>query len=211
MSDFRLTLIHWHNCRLGDPAKVMDYSGKLSDIPYGTTSPYMRGQKHRGCEASQLGIVCTSVSGAIAADVDSPAEFESLELPLTAASIIHTRGDGWHHLFDARAHRSNWPRQKHVAGGDIKSNGFVPVPGSVHYSGEAYLPTGWQHNLTKMSNDLAQTLREVPRTMAGKGKERVGHEVNGDGRSHRAPPPVRRQVARAGPLAGRGAVRRHRP
>jgi hypothetical protein len=37
----------------------------------------------------------------------------------------------------------DWPVQGPIAGADIKSKGFIPWPGSEHYSGERYELTGF--------------------------------------------------------------------
>jgi hypothetical protein len=42
-------------------------------------------------------------------------------------------GDHFHVLLDARAiPRDDWPKQGTIPGADIKANGFVATPGSVH-------------------------------------------------------------------------------
>jgi hypothetical protein len=51
------------------------------------------------------------------------------------------RGDHYHGLVDARpVPGCDWPPQNKIAGADIKSKGFVPMPGSRHYSGDIYRP-----------------------------------------------------------------------
>jgi hypothetical protein len=56
------------------------------------------------------------------------------------AQALTTRGpDHYHILLDLRAIPiEDWPRQRPIAGADIKTNGFIPFPGSWHYSGERY-------------------------------------------------------------------------
>jgi hypothetical protein len=56
------------------------------------------------------------------------------------AQALTTRGpDHYHILLDLRAIPiEDWPRQRPIAGADIKTNGFIPFPGSWHYSGDRY-------------------------------------------------------------------------
>lgn len=107
---------------------------------YGTTTP---------CEQPdhQVGVACSPTSGLLVIDVDDAAAFaltntaEVLErLGLTPFT---RRGDAGnrHYWVDARrVPREAWPRQGRLRGGDVKANGFVPVPGSVHPSGDTYEP-----------------------------------------------------------------------
>ena len=91
----------------------------------------------------QRAIILGKRYGYFADDVDDADLYESEALLakfITRADAMSTRGDHWHALVWVPPHlRHLWP-DRNVPGADIKGagDGFVPVPGSVHYSGEPY-------------------------------------------------------------------------
>jgi hypothetical protein len=126
----------------GDPkwSKVLAHDGPMTQFAYGsnTASHWQR--------PVQLALICTPGSGTIAVDVDYPDEFAQTRTGalLGRQHAFTVRGERFHDVIDARfVPLEEWPRQGPIAGGDIKSNGWVPMPGSNHYSGDIYQPARW--------------------------------------------------------------------
>ncbi len=87
-----------------------------------------------------------------------------------------------------------WPRQGPVFGGDIKSNGWVPVPGSEHFSGDLYEPVISPGNITRvviatpeMIADIAADRADCDATMAGQPGLNGQGNPGGDAGSSRQP------------------------
>jgi hypothetical protein len=145
-------------------SKVLAHTGPYEQFAYGRDHPSTwsaRGGRDEG--PLQKCLICSPQSGLIAVDVDHEhgytwpgwagdaehpgylAEYEPGYLDTRTARLIGrqhaltTRGQGYHILLDCRGiPPENWPRQVPIAGADIKSKGFIPVPGCEHYSGERY-------------------------------------------------------------------------
>ena len=120
-------------------AKVLAHEGGYEQFRYGThTETTWTGNSF------QKAIICSPWSGVIAVDVDNETEYKTTRTGqlIGREHAISTRGRGYHILIDARGvPPGQWPfAQRPIAGADIKSCGFIPVPGSWHYSGELYEP-----------------------------------------------------------------------
>jgi phage/plasmid-associated DNA primase len=118
-------------------------TGIYDQIAYGTDTPC---SQHGG--RCQTAWICSPLSQLLVIDVDSE-EFDPTELGqhLTEHGYrpISTRGadrglPNRHYAVDMRPMAGRWVTQGHIPGGDIKSNGFVPMPGSTHPSGDTYKP-----------------------------------------------------------------------
>lgn len=143
----RLTTARWLNRRRqasdhdGQPSerwsKVLAHKGSYDQFAYGTdTASDWQGPLQRA-------VICSPWSGVIAVDIDDEAAYMTTRTARTIAraDAWSTRGGGFHVLIDARSvPPQGWPKPVPVAGADIKSCGFVPMPGSEHYSGELYEP-----------------------------------------------------------------------
>jgi Bifunctional DNA primase/polymerase, N-terminal len=89
----------------------------------------------------QTGLVTSATSGLIVIDVDHPDEYAATETAkhLGREHAMSTRGDHYHIGLDCRGiPRDQWPKQGPIPGADIKCNGFVAAPGSVHWTGALY-------------------------------------------------------------------------
>jgi hypothetical protein len=150
----RLTIARWFNRKTpvkdhdGVPgerwSKVLAHTGPYTQFRYGTDT-----HSSQSRSGLQRCIVCSRQSGVIAVDTDDEAEYMTTELSryVNRQHAISVRGGGFHCLIDARSVPSRaWPKQGEIRGAsglhaaDVKSNGFIPVPGSTHYSGERYEP-----------------------------------------------------------------------
>jgi len=95
-------------------------------------------------DGHQVAVVLAPSTRLFAIDVDNPDRFalsNTADLVTRERHAVCTRGGGWHayvYVPEGLAHR--WPRQGPRGGWDVKSMGFVPLPGCVHYSGETYDP-----------------------------------------------------------------------
>ena len=153
----RLTLARWYNQprdreHIGGVCdKIIATTGPYDQYRYGTDNPaplaVADDERHPG--GLQVCLIGSPWTGVFFIDVDSSAVHGTTRLaelvgPEHAAS---RRGDGFHVIVDAR-HISpdKWPTQGAYYGadglkaGDIKSMGFIPVPGSRHWTGELYQP-----------------------------------------------------------------------
>ena len=111
--------------------------GHFSDYEYGTDT--MAG----GAADEQVALICAPQTFTVALDVDDPAAYETAGIPFGRADAHSTRADHFHVLLDYRSVPADlWPVQGEIPGGHVKSNGFVPEPGSEHYTGVRYEPTG---------------------------------------------------------------------
>ena len=151
----RPTTARWLNRRIrlkvthdGDAAerwsKVLAHTGPYTQFAYGCDHPSEWNRPDL-----QVCFVCSPQAGVFAIDVDDPDEYATTELAryVGREHALSERGSGFHILVDARGIPPElWPGQGEIRGanglhaGDIKSNGFIPVPGSHHYSGELYKP-----------------------------------------------------------------------
>lgn len=114
----------------------------------------------------QWSLICSPAAQFLAIDVDYP---ENLPGSATGEHVswndaISTRGAHFHVGVDMRGvPAADWPLQGRTAWGDIKAAGFIPLPGSVHYSGEPYAPAGaWKAvppALVRATPELVAALR----------------------------------------------------
>jgi len=143
--------------------KIFALSRPVESYLYGTTT-YCESPDH------QVGQVCSPEAGLLVIDVDDEERFRTSNTADVLESHGHrpftrrgTAGNR-HYWVDARrVPRDQWPRQVNLGGWDIKANGFVPVPESVHPSGDLYEPVlGARGELTLIElwpgDDLHQAL-----------------------------------------------------
>ena len=116
--------------------KKLAHTGPVTQFAYGTNTRSTWAGRFWYCQ------ICSIVSRTVAVDVDSESEFASTR---TAQFISREQAFtfqaefGYHALIDSRlVPASDWPGQGPIAGGDIKSAGFIPMPGSGHWSGGLY-------------------------------------------------------------------------
>jgi hypothetical protein len=176
-SPFKLTLAPW---RIKEK-KVRNAFAKPGDDPYtiklqkvfaltGTVERYERGTvTAKTAGDQQMGFVHSPKTGTMVIDADhedfyASAVWEYLER--TGARPISVRAEIRRHwLVDAAwaVQRGLWVTQGAIVGGDIKSNGFTPVPGCTHPSGDLYEPqldeAGNLH-VVELTEELYQLLRE---------------------------------------------------
>ena len=139
----RPTLVPWHNAQhpdTGEWIKKLALKGvRLHQFGYGsvTRSPWNR-------RDLQWGQLCTEGARVFVIDVDDAARYAGTRTgqllgrqhAMTARDELH-----FHVWADTRGvPPGQWPRQCKIAGADSRSNSFVPVPGSLHYSGMRYEP-----------------------------------------------------------------------
>lgn len=98
----------------------------------------------------QDSIICAPSARVLAIDVDYPEALGASRLGHALADAreraVSRRGDHFHVLLDMRAvPLASWPQQGRTPWGDIKAAGFIPMPGSRHWTGAAYEPAadGW--------------------------------------------------------------------
>lgn len=94
-------------------------------------------------DGHQVAVVLSPSTHLLAIDVDDAAGYalsNTAEL-VTEANAVCRRGEGWHAYVYVPEHLLYlWPKQGPCGGWDVKSMGFVPLPGSVHHSGQPYEP-----------------------------------------------------------------------
>jgi hypothetical protein len=190
----RLTTARWVNRRRtvreldGSPgerwAKVLAHQGSYEQFTYGTDTPSDWLPPLQRC------VICSPLSGVIAIDVDDEAEYLTTELArhVSREHAVSTRGAGFHCLIDARmVPPAQWPRQGEIRGAngrhaaDIKSCGFIPVPGSEHYSGERYEPVLHDGLTTTIVTATPEIIAAIAAGQQGSGSNGQG---NGTGGGH---------------------------
>jgi hypothetical protein len=146
------------------------------------------GYDHPGNRSGQLQwcIVCYIGSGVIAIDVDDEQAYLTTRTSrfVGRAQAISVRGPGYHAIIDARGvPDGQWPKQVPICGADIKSRGFIPVPGSWHWSGEQYRPVFDANGLTTVVPATPALIRAILADQAdAKSKSgRDGRGGNGGG------------------------------
>lgn len=192
---FLLTRAYWFNQRRvtgkdhdGHPVerwiKKLAHTGPLTQFAYGTDTP----SDWTGRDLQQC-VICAPHTGLLGIDVDSWARLAGTTLGRLLAphrpAIIRQGGERRHYWIDARAvPPALWPRQGALYGdkdiGHLKTNGFLPVPGSRHYSEELYEPTGQTTHIITATPDLIAAITEaraVPSASNGSG----GHAGSGGG------------------------------
>jgi phage/plasmid-associated DNA primase len=161
---FRFTTGRWYNKPRDDGgfAKAPAYREGFTydSFAYGTDTP---ADFEPDGTPLQLSLICSRSAQFLAVDVDYP---ENLPGSATGehvswADAISTRGTHFHAGVDMRGvPPEDWPVQGRTAWGDVKAAGFIPVPGSVHKSGELYAPSAsWHSKILPATKELLQALR----------------------------------------------------
>jgi hypothetical protein len=171
-------------------SKVLAHTGPYTQFKYGTDTPSTwpaRGSRDDG--PLQKCLINSWQSAAITVDVDDEQQFLETRTGrlIGRAQAWTAHGAGYHVVIDARGvPEADWPRQGPIAGADIKSNGFVPLPGCMHWDGEPYRPVyqpgpvaWWPGLIAAICADLAGH-RERQRQAGGGG----GGGGGGDGGGH---------------------------
>lgn len=162
--------------------KALSFSGSYeSNFPVGSNAARPQFQvagyhpgtsRRKGWEGDehghQMAIVLGKRYGYFADDVDDDELYSSEALLarfIRREHAISTRGDHWHALvWVPPGLRCLWP-EKGLPGADIKGSGdgFIPVPGSVHYSGARYEPVPGARVITA-TEELLLAIRDQPVT-----------------------------------------------
>lgn len=162
-------------------AKVLAHKGHYTQFAYGTDTP-----SYWNRPDLQVAIICSKQSGVIAIDVDRPEAFHAgfISRHITPDDACTTRWDPkleehrFHVLVDMRAiPHYLWPGQSWTAWGDVKANGFVPWPGSWHYSGIRYEPendNGWPHAVPATLELVADIQADIINRPAREGSGGIG-------------------------------------
>jgi P4 family phage/plasmid primase-like protien len=146
-----ITTARWHNAvrryrsfPLGEWAekysKKLAHKGHLTQFEYGTDTPSSWQRRDL-----QRCAIAAPHTGLLVIDVDYPELYAATRTAALAGRdrAWSTRGERCHIPVDMRdVPPDQWPRQTGIAGADIKANGWVPVPGSWHHSGQQYEFTG---------------------------------------------------------------------
>lgn len=161
--DFRFTFAWWHNAGIVRRQLVgglhvdktawhkhLSHGGSYDQFAYGTekTMPGGYGGKcanskveHHDEHGHQRAVVCAKQTHLFVVDVDDPINYATSQTArlLGKEQAMTTRGAGWHvYIYVPPELMAQWPRQGVIPGGDVKSNGFVPAPLTVHYSHHKY-------------------------------------------------------------------------
>ena len=135
------TIAPW---KIARGTKIFAKRGPVSQYAYNTGSDTTEWR-----DDWQPGYVCSPESGLIVMDNDAPGFEELMErcgIPLSPLFVLTGRDGGIQYYYDGRhLSRGDWPGQRTLYAadgvtkvGDLKSNGFVPVPGSIHPNGRKY-------------------------------------------------------------------------
>lgn len=152
---------------------MLAHRGHYADLfPYGsnTDSDWPR----RDLQVCSIHAPNTGTGGL---DVDRSDEYLA-DCPLAAfirpEHAVSRRGDQhWHAVIDMRGvPRDQWPSQGPIPGGDLKTNGFLPVPGSWHWSEEKYEPVigpGGRITIVPCTPEILAAMHASRAMMAGTG------------------------------------------
>lgn len=166
---FRYTTGRWYNKPRDDGdgfAKAPLYKAGFTyeDFKYGTDTPATFLPAAPDDTIVQQSLICSKGAAFLAVDVDYPENLPGSAAGehVSWANAISTRGSHFHVGVDMRGVApEDWPVQGRTAWGDVKASGFIPVPGSVHYSGEPYAAApGWQGKLLKATPELLAAIRK---------------------------------------------------
>jgi hypothetical protein len=130
-----VTICPW---QIDGKAKILAMRGPVSQYLYGTGHDTSWWQ-----EDWQKAFACTWESKRIVMERDDPEVFDAFiartGITLSPVQVTSGRDGGRHFHYDGRGlSYEDWPVQGPIPGGDIKSAGFVPMPGSKHPSGRFY-------------------------------------------------------------------------
>lgn len=178
-------------------SKVLAHQGGYEQFRYGTDTPAGT-QPSKGDGLLQRNIIGSLWSGVILLDVDREQEFLTTRTAqhIGRADAISKRGWGFHDLIDARkVPPEHWPRQGPIAGADIKSCGFIPMPGCEHYSGELYQPV-WQPGPMIATPELIAAINADRAEQTGRNHERYAGGGDGGGHDGEVAAEVLRMVLR---------------
>jgi hypothetical protein len=164
-------------------SKVLAHTGRYEQFAYGTdTESDWRAHGLQKC------LICSPQSGLIVVDVDDEQAFAGTRTGklLGRQHALSTRGQGFHVAIDARdVPEADWPRQGPIAGGDIKSKGFVPVPGCWHYSGDRYELTDFGRNGPGMVRSWPELIAAMLADLDGqRDRNSGGGNGGGEGGGH---------------------------
>lgn len=161
--DFKFTFGWWHNAQIIRKQRVggqqvdktawhkhLSHGGSYDQFQYGDqkTRPTGFGGKCANGQIEQhdehghqQAVICSRQTHLFVVDVDDPINYalsRTAEL-LGKDRALTTRGVGWHvYVYVPPELMDRWPKQGVIPGGDVKSNGFVPAPFTVHYTGQLY-------------------------------------------------------------------------
>jgi phage/plasmid-associated DNA primase len=161
---FRFTTGRWYNKPRDDGgyAKAPAYREGFTyeDFAYGTDTPEDFTPDGGPLQHS---LICSKSAQFLAVDVDYPENLPGSATGqlLSWAGAISTRGSHFHCGVDMRGVKpEDWPAQGRTAWGDVKAAGFIPVPGSVHYSGARYeAALSWESRIARATPELLEALK----------------------------------------------------
>jgi hypothetical protein len=185
------------------PPKKPAFRGSYDQFRYGCDHP----STWKSIRHLQPSLICCSTSLVVGVDVDHPELFDTTRTArfISRAQAISTVGERYHALIDWREApligERGWPRQVPIRGADIKSAGFIPVPGCVHYTGQLYQPVPgavavpWTRELAgaifaDQEDELARRRAEMDRLLAGVNEVRASQGLppltggSGNGNGH---------------------------
>jgi hypothetical protein len=169
---FKLSLGNWFNKEKspGKWAKAPAYYAGFtySDFTYGEVKAADEGFVTE--TPLQVSIICAKTTFALAIDVDYPENLSASAVGeyVSIENAISTHGDHFHILLDMRGvSDADWPQQGRTLWGDIKSSGFIPLPGCQHWSGDLYAETpNWASRIIKATPEIVEALRQDRRDYA---------------------------------------------
>jgi len=164
---FRFTTGRWYNKPREDGgyAKAPAYrEGFTYDgFAYGTDTPEDYAVPADAPGGLQRSLICSRGAAFLAVDVDYPENLagSGAGQHVSWADAISSRGAHFHAGVDMRGvSEGDWPVQGRTAWGDVKAAGFIPVPGSVHYTGQLYAAApDWPSKVLKATPELLDALR----------------------------------------------------
>lgn len=160
--------------------KVLAHTGHLPQFAYGTDTESTWNRPLQRCA------ITTQVSRVVVADVDHAAKFATTRL-----GHLLGIGDAWsirdedhfHVPIDARGWPGRWPVQGPIPGADVKSNGWVPLPGCTHWTGARYEPQFTPDGLVRIVPATAELMAAILADRAESGGYSSGG-VGGTGGGH---------------------------
>lgn len=162
---FKYTTGRWYNKPTDDGlsfAKAPAYRQGFEYEDYAYGSDYPEDFTPAGAPL-QVSLLCSRSTCLLAVDVDYAGALpdSATGQHVSWANAVSSRGSHFHVLVDMRGvPDEDWPVQGRTAWGDVKAAGFVPVPGSVHYTGEPYAPApDWPAKIVTATPDLLKALR----------------------------------------------------